>query len=491
MAPFVKYEWGEEAYDIMKELKDIFDPDNLLNHGCIFNEDPNCFIKDFKPLPELNYNLKEIPNGEAFYKQEDKSSVQETINGVNEANRCIECGFCEINCLSCGFTLSSRMRITIQREILNLQTTGENPTRVARLKKLYKYYGDATCAADGLCSTSCPMRINTGNLTHLLRQLDMQNNNIGYKVGNYAAYHMKVIKTGIRIGLDTANLCHSVIGTSAMQRMCNGFHKIGMPQWTPSMPRKYNISQSDVVKTEERTNEKLRVVYFPSCINQTMGLAKDAPAIRPVVDEMCRLLNKAGYSVIFPKNMEKMCCGLIWESKGMPDIADKKTSELEKALWEASEHGKYPILCDQSPCLHRMRKMITKMNLYEPVEFIMTFLRDRLDFHPTERSISVHITCSTREMGLGDQLVELAHLCSNNVLVPVGVGCCGFAGDKGFTHPELNRYALRKLRSQIEEHKVVYGYSNSRTCEIGLETNSGVPYMSIAYLVNECTTPKQ
>lgn len=91
---------------------------------------------------------------------------------------------------------------------------------------------------------------------------------------------------------------------------------------------------------------------------------------------------------------------------------------------------------------------------------------------------------------LGDKLIELARLCSNNVLVPVGVGCCGFAGDKGFSNPEVNRYALRKLRKQIEEHKVVYGYSNSRTCEIGLQTNSGVPYMSIAYLVNECTTPK-
>lgn len=174
----------------------------------------------------------------------------------------------------------------------------------------------------------------------------------------------------------------------------------------------------------------------------------------------------------------------------MLDIADMKTAELEEALWEASDHGKYPVLCDQNPCLHRMRKMITKMKLYEPVEFIMTFLRDRLDFHPTDRSISVHVTCSTREMGLGDKLIELARLCSNNVLVPVGVGCCGFAGDKGFSNPEVNRYALRKLRKQIEEHKVVYGYSNSRTCEIGLQTNSGVPYMSIAYLVNECTTPK-
>ena len=492
MAPFVKYEWGDEAFEVMKELKAIFDPENLLNQGCIFNDDPNCFIKNFKPLPELNYNFDGIPDGGHYYKLEDekKSSTQETIEGAKKANKCIECGFCEVNCMSCGFTISSRMRIAIQREILHLQATGENPARVERLKKLYKYYGDETCAADGLCATSCPMKINTGDLTHLIRQLNMQESSMGYKIGDYAAHHMRGIKKGLRVVLDVANLGHSVLGTSAMQGICNGVHKMGIPLWTPAMPRKLSQPKPGSVRAPKNAKMDLKVVYFPSCINQTMGLAKGAPVANSVVDEMCNLLNKAGYRVIFPKHMDKMCCGQIWESKGMLDIADMKTAELEEALWVASEQGKYPVLCDQSPCLHRMRKMITKMKLYEPVEFIMTFLRDKLDFHPIDRSISVHVTCSTREMGLADQIIELARLCSNNVLVPVGVGCCGFAGDKGFSNPEVNRYALRKLRKQIEEHKVVYGYSNSRTCEIGLQTNSGVPYMSIAYLVNECTTPK-
>ena len=174
----------------------------------------------------------------------------------------------------------------------------------------------------------------------------------------------------------------------------------------------------------------------------------------------------------------------------MMDIADQKSGELEQALWEASEHGRYPVLCDQSPCLHRMRKVITRMKLYEPVEFIMTYLVDRLTFHKTDRRVAVHVTCSTKEMGLGSQLLELARLCSDNVVEPEGIGCCAFAGDRGFTYPESNRYALRKLRPQIEKLQVVTGYSNSRTCEIGLQSNSGIPYMSIAYLVNECTVAR-
>jgi D-lactate dehydrogenase len=128
--------------------------------------------------------------------------------------------------------------------------------------------------------------------------------------------------------------------------------------------------------------------------------------------------------------------------------------------------------------------------MYEPVEFIWTFLRDKLHFTPKSDPIAVHVTCSTREMGLGQMLVDLANLCSTSVLLPDGIGCCAFAGDRGFTYPELNAYALRKLKPQIEKSNIKVGYSNSRTCEIGLSTNSGVPYVNIAYLVNECTTPK-
>ena len=485
MAPFVKYEWGEKAYEAMKELKQIFDPEGLLNQGVIFNDDPECFIKCLKPLPVLDFDFDKVPDAQFPHL---KSTAQETIEAVQRANKCIECGFCEVNCMSCGFTLSSRMRIAVQREIRELTNTGANPERLATLKRQYKYYGDATCAADGLCSTSCPMKINTGELTHLIRQMNMNDCRMGYQAGEFAANHMAGIKSGLRVVLDVANLGHSVLGSSLMTSICNGMNKMGLPLWTTAMPKPIKQPKATALN---RDISPLKVVYFPSCINQTMGLAKGAPVKNSLVDETCRLLNKAGYEVVFPEGMKKMCCGQIWESKGMLDIADRKSAELEEALWEASNEGQYPVLCDQSPCLHRMKKVMKRVKLYEPAEFIMTFLKDRLDFHPIDRHVALHITCSTREMGVSEHLIALARLCTPNVFLPEGVGCCGFAGDRGFTYPEVNRYALRKLRPQIEQQHIEIGYSNSRTCEIGLQTNSGIPYMSIVYLVNECTTRKE
>ena len=514
MAPFVKYEWGDKAYEVMKELKQIFDPDGLLNQGVIFNDDPDCFIKCLKPLPVLDFDFSSVPDGGHYLMDSSLSTAKETIEQVKRANKCIECGFCEVNCMSCGLTLSSRMRIAVQREIRYLTATGADPERLATLKKQYKYYGDQTCATDGLCATSCPMKINTGELTHLIRQMDMNNSKMGYRLGEFAANHMAGIKSGLRVVLDVAHLAHVTLGPTMMSAIARGMNRMGLPLWTTAMPKKHrqpkksdltqfiierSLSPSPSKKrgpespspSGEGRGKASKVVYFPSCINQTMGLSKHGGKLHDLVDEVIQLMAKAGYEVIFPEGMERMCCGQIWESKGMLDIADRKSAELEAALWKASEEGKYPVLCAQSPCLHRMRKVMHKMKLYEPAEFIMKYLVPRLDFHPIDRPIALHITCSTRQMGVADDLINLAKMCSTRVFLPEGVGCCGFAGDRGFTFPELNRYGLRKLRPQIEANKIEVGYSNSRTCEIGLETNTGIPYMSIVYLVNECTTPKK
>ena len=499
MAPFVKYEWGEKAYKVMKELKVIFDPDGLLNQGVIFNDDPDCFIKCLKPLPVLDYDFGKVPDGGHYLMDSSLSTAKETIEQVKRANKCIECGFCEVNCMSCGLTLSSRMRIAVQREIRYLAVTGANPDRLTTLKKQYKYYGDQTCATDGLCSTSCPMKINTGELTHLIRQMDMNDSPMGYKLGEFAANHMAGIKSGLRFVLDVAHLGHVTLGPTMMTGIARSMNKMGLPLWTTAMPKKKrqpkpsDLTQFIIEKSiphKEDGDNPLKVVYFPSCINQTMGQSRHGGKIHDLVDEVIQLMAKAGYEVIFSEGMERMCCGQIWESKGMLDIADRKSAELEAALWKASEEGKYPVLCAQSPCLHRMKKVMHKMHLYEPAEFIMKYLVPRLDFHPIDRPIALHITCSTRQMGVADDLINLAKLCSTKVYLPEGVGCCGFAGDRGFTFPELNKYGLRKLRPQIEANHIEVGYSNSRTCEIGLETNTGIPYMSIVYLVNECTTKK-
>ena len=455
MAPFVRKEWGDAAWEVMREIKRIFDPDNLLNPGVIFNEDPECYIKNFKPMPLTNEHV----------------------------DKCIECGFCEVNCVSSGLTLSSRQRIVAQREISRLRASGENNGRLKRLEKDYKYYGEVTCAADGLCSMSCPMKINVGDLTHDIRTRNMRPDSCGYRLGEYCSRNMNKVRVGLKTILYVASAAHAVLGDDLTAKTGRALHKVGVPLWTPSLPKAHKSK-----RVKQKSSER-KVVYFPSCLNQTMGRSKGVK--KDLTTEVVKLLNKAGWEVIFPENMKEMCCGMIWESKGMPQIANRKTAELEQALLAASENGRYPVICDQSPCLHRMREKMSHVKPMELLEFIYDYVKEDLEFATTDEPVALHLTCSSRLMGLNEKVMSLARLCSKAVLIPEGVGCCGFAGDKGMTNPELNEYALRKLRAQVEKAGVKRGFSNSRTCEIGLTTHSGVPYQSLVYLINECTKPKK
>lgn len=465
MAPFVRREWGDDAYQLMKDVKALFDPDNIMNPGVIFNEDPQSYIQHIKPLTKVNSLI----------------------------DRCIECGFCEVNCVSCGFALSSRQRIVIQREIARLKTAGMT-SQAKSLTRAFRHMGKDLCAGDGLCSTSCPIKINVGEYIHLLREQEMSA--AGKRLGRLAANKFGVVGGAVGSVLSLANFARNVMGAPAMSVICKGLHYgsgKAIPLWTSAIPA--TVKKKHIVRAKDYQHplglQDLRVVYFPSCLNQRLGQTKGDNTRQPLVNEMTELLNKAGYEVIFPENMQNLCCGTIWESKGMPEEADRKAAELELALIKASDHGRWPILCDQSPCLYRMRHTMQNLRLYEPVEFISTFLLDKLEITQKDVRIAVHATCSTRKMGLTNTLINLAKKCAKEVLVPEEIGCCAFAGDKGFTEPELNEWALRKLRGQVETFGATEGYSNSRTCEIGLTTHSGIQYKSIAYLVNECSKPKK
>ncbi len=447
MAPFVRHEWGDEAYEIMRAIKRLFDPNNLLNPGVIFNDDPECYIHDIKPMP-LTSDI---------------------------VDKCIECGFCEVNCVSSGFTLSSRQRIIVQREIARLRATGLDPTLLKRLERQYRYLGEQTCAADGLCSTSCPMGINVGELTHELRAAASPQGSMAHGIGDFAARHFGGIRTALKGVLYVSNAAHRVLGDKATAAVGKAMHAVGLPLWTPSLP-----GPAHSVSVPPATSGH-KIVYFPSCLNRTLGHSDGVT--QDLTQAVVTLMHRAGIDVIIPEGIDGMCCGMIWESKGMPDIAARKGAELEQALLTASEGGKWPVVCDQSPCLHHMRQHFATLKPVELIEFVHDNVLDKLTLHPTDEPVALHLTCSARLMGITDKILAVARRCSSNVIVPDGVGCCAFAGDKGFSNPELNAYALRNLRGEIVKHGIKRGYSNSRTCEIGLTTHSGIPYQNLIYLV--------
>lgn len=454
MAPFVELEWGSDAYQLMWQLKRLLDPNGILNPDVVLSEDPQIHLKHLKPLP----------------------AADEIVD------KCIECGFCEPVCPSKGLTLSPRQRIVIWRDIQAKKRAGID---TSELETAYEYQGIDTCAATGLCAQRCPVGINTGDLVKKLRGRHATHQKTADWIeGNFAR-----TLQGARFTLHVANGARMLLGAPRLARFSATLTRLSkgqVPLWTNAMPQPEKAIRFSPSVSDERP----RVVYLAACVSRVMGPAAGDKEQMSLYDKTRGLLEKAGYQVVFPDNQDNLCCGQPFASKGYAEQAEHKRQELIGALLHASRGGLDPIYCDTSPCTLRLVQDVgdVRLDLYDPVRFIRTHLLDRLDFTPQDAPIAVHVTCSTQHLGESQALIDLARKCSKNVVIPEGIHCCGFAGDKGFTTPELNSHSLRTLKEAVQHCSE--GISTSRTCEIGLTQHGGIDYHGLVYLVDRVTQAK-
>lgn len=457
MAAFVEKEWGEAAYTIMKRIKKLFDPNSLINPGVLMNDNPKIHLENLKPLP----------------------AVHEIVD------KCMECGFCEVNCVSDGLTLSPRQRIVIAREIVRLKAAGNDPARLAQMEHDAQYFLDETCATDGLCALACPVKIDTGSFVKEIRH--QKASSTANSMASYFANHMAGSMGTLRTGLNTVNFFHKVLGDAAMSGIAGAMRSITfkkIPKWTNHMPK----GAPKITQHLVNPGKDLKVVYLPSCLNRAMGTSKGYDkADVALVQKTEELLTRAGYTIIYPENINALCCGMAFSSKGFKEQGAMKSKELEDALLKASENGKYPVLFDMSPCFYTFKQANQNkgLKIYDPIEFMADHVMPKLTVKTPRDVVTVFPVCSVKKIGMEGKLLELTKKCAKEVAF-VQTNCCGFAGDRGFSYPELNEHGQRHLQEQIPAG-CKDGYSTSRTCEIGMSEHSNINFKSIFYLIDEVT----
>jgi D-lactate dehydrogenase len=451
MAPYVEREWGERATELMWRVKRLADPDGVLSPGVVLNRDLGAHLRNLKTTPPIE----------------------------ESATTCVECGFCEPVCPSRNLTTTPRQRIVLRREMAR-QPKG-SPVQRALLEE-FEYEAMETCATDGSCQLACPVGIDTGLFIKEMRR--RRHTERAESLALATAKRWGTVEGASRAGLRLGPLAHRTRRGKALP---------------PPAPR----------KLPPTIHTGAAAVYVPSCTNRIFGSPADEPqggarddisARRPwVVEALVEVSARAGLPVWIPEDVVGSCCGLPWSSKGFGEAHRHKANEMVEKLWLWSGAGALPVVVDAASCTSSIAapgvgalsehnaECLAKIEILDSVAWAQDRLLPWLEVAEKVGTATVHPTCATRHLGLVHRLEALTGALADDVHVPPTATCCGFAGDRGLSHPELTESATRPEANELAGRHFDARLSSNRTCEIGLERATGEPYESVILLLERLT----
>jgi D-lactate dehydrogenase len=470
MAPFVETEWGAEAYAVMQELKQLADPENLLNPGVIINPDAQAHMTGLKKMPVVE----------------------------QEVDKCIECGYCEPKCPSRDLTLTPRQRIVVRREMQRLKDSGAHAAYDA-LNRDFPYMALDTCAVDGLCATACPVSIDTGKLTKRFRQL--RHTRMAHRIALLLANNLGLVEMGARLALGAGHLTQRVFGLGFMRGITRILDKASRAwmdeafwQWCAEMPRprRGSVPVHPIAEAD--------AVYFPACISRIMGALPGEQQETSTMQALLHVADRAGVKLHVPEDTRGNCCGVPFSSKGFDSAHAAAVNHTVANFFRWSKGGELAVVVDTSPCTYGLktaRPSLTpenqakfdKLRILDSVEYAHDKLLPTLPIKRKVHSVALHPVCSAVKMAIVPKLVNISKACSENVLVPRDAGCCAFAGDRGFLFEELTASATAIEAAQATEAEHHGYYSSSRTCEIGMTRATGKVYESYLHLLDFVSRP--
>ena len=438
MAPFVERQFGSDLYQVMKAIKGAFDPAGVLNPGVLISSDINAHMRNIKFNPPIN----------------------------EVADNCVECGYCEPICPSKDLTVTPRQRIVITRAIATSYAAND--------QKLYKellaqstYDVKETCAVDGLCATTCPLGINTGELVQDLRA--EKSVALGKFYWSRAAKSWGKSLRQVSILMTIAHVipAPAVLTVNKLLRVLIGSDSL--PLWSKDLPRGGK-------RRESVSQPNPEFVFFTSCLD-SMFSSQTAISLRS-------LAKKAGVNFLVPEGISDLCCSTPWKSKGISGGYELMAERTYQALLVASSFGKLPIVCENSSCSEGLLSVLrdrkdSKLTIIDSVDFAAQKLLPRLSVKSKIDSAVLHPTCSSTALNSHDNLKVLAEAISSTVEIPGSWGCCAFAGDRGMLHPELTASATLAQAEEINKKKFDAYLSTNLTCEIGMSRATGQKYEHI------------
>jgi len=420
---FIKQMIGEKNYQLLKDIKRTWDPENIFN--------PNKIVD----TPSMNSMLRYTPGQHTpkfntifrFYNQ-DVLQHAEQCNGSGDCRKTQLSGgtMCPSFMATRNEKDTTRARANILREFL---TNSDKMNRFDH-KEIYEVM-DLCLSCKG-CKSECPSNVDVAKLKAEFMQHYYDANGVPFRSKMIANFG-KISKLGsILPGL--YNFGATAPGISSLVKSFAGFaQKRSMPTlYKTTLKKWYSGRQSSVV------GDRKKVFLF---CDEFTNYNDTEIGIKAIL-----LLEKLGYEVEIPQHEESgrasLSKGLVREGK---KIANKNIELLGKLITAETPlvgvepsailtfRDEYIDLADDKN--FEAAKALSK-NVFLIDEFIALEIEkgniSKEQFTKEKKSIKLHGHCQQKAWGAVNPSVRILSFPENYSVETIPSGCCGMAGSFGF-----------------------------------------------------------
>jgi FAD/FMN-containing dehydrogenase/Fe-S oxidoreductase len=470
---FIPIIYNEKIYQWFRELKDVWDPDKLLNNQKIIDTPPmDRFLRY-----EADQPTREITTYFDFSESEGIVRAAERCNGSGDCRKSELMGgtMCPSYMATKDESTSTRARANILREFLT-NSTKKNPFDH---KEIYDILD--LCLSCKACKSECPSNVDMAKLKAEFLQHYQDKNGISLRT-RAIAYISRI--NGI------ASISPAIFNFFAQNRLTSWVIKrsIGFAQ-----QRNIPALHSFTLRTWVKNNV--------SSLNS--GLPEDAPALHLFIDEFTNfndtqvgikailLLNRLGYRVYTRDHEES---GRSFLSKGLlrkaEVLARRNVSLFSQIINERMplvgiEPSAILAFRDEYPDLLRGKLKEKALQLAKNTFTIDEFLAMEMDagsikkemFTDVPMKIKLHGHCQQKAIASTRHALKILGFPANYEVNEIKSGCCGMAGSFGYEkeHYDLSMKVgelvlFPEIRKTGEEIKIS---APGTSCRVQIKDGTG------------------
>lgn len=446
---YIKFMVGEKNYELFKDIKRTFDPDNIFN--------PNKIVD----TPPMNTNLRYMPNqGTPDFKTVlDFSSTLGILRATEQCNGSGDCRKTELTggtmCPSYMATRNEKETTRARANILREALSGKFDLKPVRFLKPDRFETrfdseevkevmDLCLSCKG-CKSECPSNVDVGKLKAEFTHQYYQMNGVPFRtqlIGNFTKLNSLAalfpsIYNFIFTNKVTSQIAKSITGF-AQKRSIPLLEKETLRSWYKKHKNNYKLKiMNDKLNPKDIHNSKKVYLFCDEFTNYNdVSMGKKA----------VQLLEKLGYEVVIPIHLESgrgyLSKGLLNEAKS---IAIRNIDLLKNLISEQTplvglEPSAILTFRDEYiDLVHDYQKDDAK-KLAKNALLIDEFLAKEIDkgnikkeqFTDDKKLIKLHGHCHQKSLASLTPTKKVLSLPANYSVHLIPSGCCGMAGSFGY-----------------------------------------------------------